>query len=666
MGRSVRFAAALWLGIAACVTVPGTGGRAQDSGDPQATISALQTQVAELSGAGSTPTPAPVEATGDQVTAPTATGPVNLEIILDVSGSMGQIVDTGETRLDAAKRILSEVAAAIPDEPGVNVGLRVYGHLGDNSETGRPVSCESSDLLIPVSGVDRAGLATAMAALVPTGWTPIGLSLDRSAADFPAEGPATNAVVLVTDGLETCGGDPAASAGKLATGDKKVVTHVIGFAVAPEEQQILQGITAASGGMLLGAGNATELTGALFRILDTLDVVKGAGFIGGSALSMLPAGEPGALSVVATGYYDGNTLPFVLRNNTGAPVISPEVVGVAKNAAGQMIATGGDQGITPNLIRPGGLSLGYVYFGGVQLPADTTFEITATAKAIDDEQFENQRDLSVVEAAYIDGRIVGTLTNDYPEELTGPFGVRVACFDANGALIDADQAYSKQDSAAPGAAIPFQVPGFGALDCPLFLVSGGGYSNSFDKRFQASDILTPEAKRGSAATVVTPVPVAPVATSTSAPVGSERPVPAATPLANGCFDTTTAEAIVQGLIAQGIPIGDRIAYTPETDPNEMMGRPGGYTSKTNFLDTRLSPKRQDFWVEDGGSVEVFSSVEDREQRERELRAAFEVNPLERPDVMFASGPVLIRVSARLLIPDSDAYGLALEQIMGCP
>lgn len=41
---------------------------------------------------------------------------INVELILDVSGSMAQVIETGETRMDAAKRVLNEVITAIPEQ----------------------------------------------------------------------------------------------------------------------------------------------------------------------------------------------------------------------------------------------------------------------------------------------------------------------------------------------------------------------------------------------------------------------------------------------------------------------------------------------------------------------------------------------------------------------
>jgi len=80
---------------------------------------------------------------------------VHVELILDVSWSMAQTLPGGETRMDAAQRVLAEVVTGIPEREGVNVGLRVYGHKGDNTEAGREESCKSSELVADIEPVDQ-------------------------------------------------------------------------------------------------------------------------------------------------------------------------------------------------------------------------------------------------------------------------------------------------------------------------------------------------------------------------------------------------------------------------------------------------------------------------------------------------------------------------------
>jgi len=204
---------------------------------------------------------------------------VNVELILDSSGSMSQRIGT-ESRMQIAKRVLARVVASIPKRDGVNVGLRVYGHRGDNTAAGRAESCRSSDLVVPIEGVDKVALNREIALARATGWTPLAYSLGRAGQDMPpAEPGVVNAVVLLTDGLETCGGDPCAVAGALRASDVGLVTHVVSFALAPEEQATLQCIADEGGGLLLGAQNADQLSGALFTILEDLDVVSLTGWL---------------------------------------------------------------------------------------------------------------------------------------------------------------------------------------------------------------------------------------------------------------------------------------------------------------------------------------------------------------------------------------------------
>jgi hypothetical protein len=206
---------------------------------------------------------------------------VNVELMMDSSGSMAAETDTGEPRIDAAKRVLNQVIDAIPvDRPELNVGFRVFGHLGDNTEAGREESCQSSELTVPVDGVDKDALREQVANYAPVGWTPIGLSLERAGADFPAASETvTNAIILVTDGLETCDADPCAIATALKESEAGVTVYVVGLGLNEEELRITSCIAENTGGPIVGAQNADELSVALFTFLEELEVVVTTGFL---------------------------------------------------------------------------------------------------------------------------------------------------------------------------------------------------------------------------------------------------------------------------------------------------------------------------------------------------------------------------------------------------
>ncbi len=229
---------------------------------------------------------------------------VNVELVFDSSGSMAQEITPGVTRIDAAKNVLNDVIDAIPEREGVNVGFRVYGHEGSNQEEDRAESCLSTDLVVPIDGINKDELRAAVETYEPVGWTPITLALQEAAEDFSPPGESeVNAIVLVTDGLETCDGDPCAAASALAEGDVAVTTYVIGFGLTQEEQATLQCIADAGGGLNLGAGSAEELNVALFTVLEELQVVVQTGILEIEAFADI---FPRATVTCATGATDSN------------------------------------------------------------------------------------------------------------------------------------------------------------------------------------------------------------------------------------------------------------------------------------------------------------------------------------------------------------------------
>jgi len=599
----------------------------------------------------------PMPTSAIQETQPSQT--INVELILDVSGSMAQVIETGETRMDAAKRVIQEVIATIPEQEGINVGLRIYGFGGDNTDEGRAESCQSSELVAPISGVNKELLLAEIQALQPTGWTPLALSLERAGEDFQSGENVTNAAVLITDGLETCDGDPCAVASALNASDVQLITHVVGFALVPEEQATLGCIAEGGGGQLLGASNASELSTALFDILEELEVVQGTEFIGGTALGILPEGEVGELSAVAIGPYDGNTLPIVARNNTGSDIIRITAVATAQNPAGQVIASGGDQLFSPNLVRSGGLSFGYAYFDGIALPADTTFEVDLNFTPATDDEFENIRDLQVVEASTLEGRVVGTLQNIYDVELEGPIAINAVCLDETGALLAHLQSFSSAQSVAPGETLSFQVDNFLSVSCPLFLVAGSGWDNTFGPNNSVEPPGAPIVSEDEAqAQDQDPTPE-------EAPAVEDSPIPA-TPAAqvDTCADLASTESILLSLQATGLPIGDYVVYTAENDPNTLLGRPGQYIAKANFVDTTLGVGSSLFDIAAGGSIEVFETAELAQGRADYITGVIAANPIL-VEYDFLNGPVLLRVSGVLTPDQASLYQMALGNITSC-
>ncbi|MBA3276780.1 MAG: VWA domain-containing protein, partial [Chloroflexia bacterium] len=290
---------------------------------------------------------------------------VNVEIIVDASGSMAAETNTGELRIDSAKRVLTEVINAIPEAEGVNVGLRVYGHLGDNTDEGRPESCVSSNLLVPIDGVNKSELLAQVDTLQPVGWTPIGYALEQASADFtqPAGDDVVNAIVMVTDGLETCDADPAAIAGDLRNSEAGITTHVIGFGTTPEEQAILSNIAEAGEGQLLGSDNTGQLLSALFEVLEELEVVEETG-TGESRNSPLGVGRIGVvddyeISVLSV---TPNANDIVTADDISEPPVPGNQYSLVNISVTYVGATTGEPAFDLNPQAVGSLSTSYTTF----------------------------------------------------------------------------------------------------------------------------------------------------------------------------------------------------------------------------------------------------------------------------------------------------------------
>jgi VWA domain-containing protein len=145
-----------------------------------------------------------------------------IELILDASGSMLQRMD-GKRRIVIAKEVLIEaVNQHIP--AGTPVALRVFGHK-------EPSSCRT-DLEIALKPLDPAAASATIGGVnaMNLAKTPIAASLAMIESDLK-QAPGRKVIVLVTDGEETCDGDPELVMTKLRDKGFAVTLNIVGFAI---------------------------------------------------------------------------------------------------------------------------------------------------------------------------------------------------------------------------------------------------------------------------------------------------------------------------------------------------------------------------------------------------------------------------------------------------
>lgn len=103
------------------------------------------------------------------------------------------------------------------------------------------------------------------------------------------------------------------------------------------------------------------------------------------------------------------------------------------------------------------------------------------------------------------------------------------------------------------------------------------------------------------------------ACNTTSTTTTATPVPTVAPTPTPYAEMVDAENLLNQLKEVNANVGTIVVYTAETDANQLLGRPGYYTSKASFEDLHIEqydvandPK--------GGTVEVFENTEDCDSR----------------------------------------------------
>lgn len=126
---------------------------------------------------------------------------------------------------------------------------------------------------------------------------------------------------------------------------------------------------------------------------------------------------------------------------------------------------------------------------------------------------------------------------------------------------------------------------------------------------------------------------------------------------------TNAEEVVQALKSAGLPIGEIKVFDASSDPNELLGRPGQYTSKVNFIDTRVkSEGKTNIDVISGGSVEFFDNKDDAQARFEYVSTISKKMGGMFVEYDYLEGKVFLRLSKELTPEQAKEYENVLKEI----
>lgn len=179
-------------------------------------------------------------------------------IIYDSSNSMWGVLPDRSRKYEAARRAINYILKQRFRDS--EVAFRMYGHRykGD---------CTDSQLIVPFGAPNsvRNKVLDAVASARPTGKTPIDLSLRMALDDF---GSRSGSIILVSDGIESCGADPCALVSQWKAKNIDISVHVVGLGLKGKERESMQCIASAAGTKYRDAFSADELTESIAAVVS--------------------------------------------------------------------------------------------------------------------------------------------------------------------------------------------------------------------------------------------------------------------------------------------------------------------------------------------------------------------------------------------------------------
>ncbi len=211
--------------------------------------------------------------------------PLNILILIDASQSMkeglgGMLSSDHEEKMTAAKHVLENTLQTIPND--VNVGLRVFGQSFRNDPY---IDCQQSALLVPIGRGNRRSIIEAVRQIRPFGLTPLTYALMQAERDLQ-DLDGIKHVILISDGAETCGGDPCAYIQRLTDMGIKMKIDIVGLGLKRDRdaKDQLNCIAGASGGKFYDANSSAEL---IESIRNTVRQAVGESKVSGKVITKL-------------------------------------------------------------------------------------------------------------------------------------------------------------------------------------------------------------------------------------------------------------------------------------------------------------------------------------------------------------------------------------------
>ncbi|WP_130865670.1 hypothetical protein [Acidipropionibacterium timonense] len=150
---------------------------------------------------------------------------------------------------------------------------------------------------------------------------------------------------------------------------------------------------------------------------------------------------------------------------------------------------------------------------------------------------------------------------------------------------------------------------------------------------------------GSSSTGAGATTPSPAMSATSAATGQSSSVATASASEDDA-SSMTAMAVAK-MVAAKKPGSKIVEYTEDNDPNNLLGRPNGYTAAANIQWIPAESGAGELDVSRGASVEQWATNKDAVQRAKYLQTIFKSAPAFGSEYSFVKGPILLRVTGAI-------------------
>ncbi len=156
--------------------------------------------------------------------------PPTTRILFVFDGSQSMLGNwESDKKINIARNLLYEMIDSLNQLSNVELAMRVYGHQSYVP----PQDCNDTKLEVPFRKNNAESIKHVLKYINPKGTTPIAYSLEQSRFDFTACNDCRNIIILITDGIEACDGDPCEVSKKLQKQGILLKPFIIGIGFDP-------------------------------------------------------------------------------------------------------------------------------------------------------------------------------------------------------------------------------------------------------------------------------------------------------------------------------------------------------------------------------------------------------------------------------------------------